>query len=127
MSSAAAVGVWFWGGLENPLWAIVAANLAGLVTLLLVQRIERTPALKARWVRGTFRTWVVCILIFAAALWLLAPELREPRRLAVLYIPLTFCAGLIAPWVFGPLQDAAIRRLQRRARGFTDPATRAKS
>lgn len=126
-SSAAAVGVWIWGGLANPLWAIAAANVAGLLTLLLVQRIERAPRLKAGWVKGTFRTWVVCILIFAAALWLLVPELRELRRLAGLYIPLAFCAGLIAPWVFGPLQDAAIRRVQRRARGFTDPAPRAKS
>lgn len=125
-SLAACAGVILRGGLENPVWAIVAANLAGLLTLLVVQKIERTPAIK-RWLRGPLRTWVVSALLFGGTLWTLVPELREGRRLLVLFLPLIFCAGLITPWVFGPLQDGLIRRIQRKARGFTDSAPHVKS
>ncbi len=126
-SLTACFGIIWFGTLESPVWAIAAANLAGLVTLLLVQKLERTPSLKARWFRGALRTWIACTALFALGLWLLIPELREPARLAKYFLPLVFCAGLLTPWVFGPLQDRLVRRQQRKARGFTDPGTRAKS
>jgi hypothetical protein len=97
-------------------------NLVGLVTLLLIQTGERNAALKRGLMKGPLRTWIACAAIFTAGLYALIPGFRLG-----LLLPCILCAGLITPWVYGPIQDAIVRRIQRKARGFTDPGTRAKS
>ena len=117
----------FFGELPHPIWTVVAANFVGIVTLLFVQTLERQSRLKSGVLKGPLRTWIVSAFVFFGLLALLVPDLRDAGRVLRLGIPLIFAAGLVTPWVFGPIQDRIVARIQRKARGFTATTPRAKS
>lgn len=94
---------------------MLGANLAAIVSGLLTLMAEATPSIK-RHIRGGFRTWIVLMALFHGVLLAISPALRDPKTLAILWIPVILATGLAFPTVFGPIQDRIVRARQRRTR-----------
>lgn len=95
---------------------LVGANIASVVAGLLTLQAEAVPAIK-RFIRGGFRTWTLLAVLYHGVLLGIASPLRDPKTLAILWIPVLLSTGLTFPTVFGPIQDRIVRKRQRKARG----------
>jgi hypothetical protein len=90
---------------------IFASEAAGLIALLGTLQAERRPWIKQHILNRSMKTWTLFLtLYFGPMLWM-APPLREPRNLMILWLPLALGNGL-AIKIFGPIQDWIVRREQ---------------
>lgn len=96
--------------------SVGAANLAALVSGLLVLRLEKVRWIKAHVLTRSLKTWAVLAALFFGLLLALAPPLRVEGVLLRQLIPLLMSTGLMLNPVFGPVQDWLTRRAQARER-----------
>lgn len=95
--------------------SIAAANVSGLVSLLITLWAERIPALKRGLLSRGYKTWALIATLYLSMMVTLVPALRDPQALALLFLPNVLTTGF-AILVFGPIQDALVHKAQRRAR-----------
>jgi hypothetical protein len=94
---------------------ILASEVAGVIALLGTLQAERRPWIKKHVLNRSMKTWALFLtLYFGPMLWI-APPLRDLKILLILWLPLALGNGL-AIEVFGPIQDALVRREQMKAR-----------
>ena len=103
-------------GLSVPemLLCLAATSVACVVSGILTLQAERLPWLKARVLRGGFRTWTLLAVLYFGTLAAVAEPLRRGEILIRLAFPLILATGFAIQWAFGPLQDRIVRRQQRR-------------
>jgi hypothetical protein len=94
---------------------ILASQIGGLIALLGTLQAERRPWLKQKVINRSVKTWALFLTLYFGPMLLIAPPLREMRTLLILWLPLALGNGL-AIKIFGPIQDAIVRREQLRAR-----------
>jgi hypothetical protein len=105
-------------GLEmiSMVWAIVASNIAGFVTVLTILTLERQG-----WVRrhhllsNSTKAWTLFWFLSLGILCGLTPVLRSWHAWSVVGLPLILSSGLMIP-LFGKVQDAIVHGMQRKAR-----------
>jgi hypothetical protein len=105
----------------DSIWAVVAANVAGFLSVIAILRLETFPTMKATLLKGSYRTWIVFSLLILAIVLGVCPPLRNVKAFALLFIPMCMSNGF-QMLVFGPIQDRFVRKSQRaaKARSFPD-------
>jgi len=98
--------------LTDSLRDVLASNVAGLISLLLVLKGQATPWVRRRILTRSLVTWVFLVGIYFSLLLAFAPALRDPQIFIWLVLPLILSLGFII-MLFGPLQDRMVARRQR--------------
>ena len=93
----------------------VVSNLAFAVALLTTLQAERNLWIKQHVIQGNIRTWSLCCLIYFTLLFTLSFPLWHPKNFLYLIFPLFLSSGF-GILLFGPLQDAVVRRAQKAPR-----------
>jgi hypothetical protein len=94
---------------------ILASEVAGLIALLGTLQAERRPFLKKHVINRSLKTWALFLTLYFGPMIWMAPPLHDPKTFLILWLPLALGNGL-AIKVFGPIQDAIVRREQMKAR-----------
>jgi hypothetical protein len=102
---------WEWGFVAR---GILAANLAGFISLFCTLWLERRSAFKKGLLKGNLRTWAFLSSFYLIILLGVLPEVREVRPFFIFFLPLLLTTGFMMP-LFGKAQDWTIAREQRRA------------
>lgn len=92
------------------------SNLVALVAVLWTLRLEKIGWLKRTLLFGSLKTWAFFVTVYFGFLLGLIPPLREWNLLLWMVMPLVMSTGLMLNPLFGPIQDALVRRSQREAR-----------
>lgn len=110
----------FWIGVEvfdfsptEVLFFVLISNIAGLIALLSTLRAEQNSWLKKHLLNHFLKTWSFLAILYFGILLTFCPPLRDPKTLLCLALPLilSYGFGILA---FGPIQDAIVRRGQKK-------------
>jgi|GEM_PF-4314643 len=100
--------------LSNSLLWVGYSNFLALAGALLTLQLEKIVWIKRTLLRGAAGTWGFLTLFYFGLLLLLIPLLREWQVISWMFVPLMMSTGLMMNPFFGPIQDALVRRGQRR-------------
>lgn len=99
--------------------AIAGSNLAAFISLMITLRVERIRWVRRYILRRPFFTWFLLSACYFAVLLGVSPEVRDPRKLAFLSVPLILSTGFFI-CAFGPVRDWIMVRKQLRAKDRRD-------
>jgi hypothetical protein len=115
-------GVTYWVGTRyfafgawDVLWAVLASNVAGFISLLLTLALERRPAIRKVLMGNAPKTWAVLGVLYTGLMLGLDPGLWSPIVAVSLWAPLVWATGFMLP-LWGRAQDALIRWEYHRAK-----------
>lgn len=113
--AALAVGRYIGLDASDVLRALLASNIAGFLAVLGVVNLQYVSLIKRFLMRGISGTWVFFLATYCVLTWALGPAGWGLAEYAPLSVPLVMSCGFSIV-VFGPLQDAAVRRRQQKTR-----------
>ena len=100
---------------KTALLAVLASEVGGFVTLMVVLNLQNIKVIK-KWIIPTVsRTWIVFTSIYILVTYAFLPAEIGFRSFLPLIMPLIFSTGFVVI-LFGPIQDAIVRRGQRKMR-----------
>ena len=106
------------GVLEFPfgevIFIVLISNIAGLVSLLVTLRAEKSPWLKETWLNHFLKTWLFLAIQYFGILLGFCSSLRSPGSMLLLVFPLILSTGF-GIIIFGPIQDIIVKRSQKKA------------